>query len=94
MFAWSGEPGCAPGYHGAFSDAEQVPGSLDTAQLMDSAVLEAEARAHHQVPDGAGNQDLVRRRFRGDPGGHVHRQPTKLVADPLTFSRVDTSPDA
>jgi len=73
-------------------DREQVPGSLHAAQFVPAAILEAQARADHDIPNGARNQNLVGIRHRRDPARYMNRDPAQRLADPLTLAGVNTGP--
>ncbi len=52
--------------------------------------LELKSRAGDEIADGAGHEHLRRRGERGDAGGNVNRDPSKVVAANLALTGVNT----
>jgi hypothetical protein len=60
---------------------------------MLASVLELDARAGDEIPDGLGDEHLPGIGRSRDAGGDVYGDPTEFVADPLALAGVDARPD-
>jgi len=70
-------------------DREEPPGPRHTLQLVFSSVGEIDARADHQILDGARHQHLSCGRLRPDPGGYVDGKPAEVIATDLALPGVE-----
>jgi hypothetical protein len=70
-----------------------LPGAGHAAQLDAAAVLEAGARADHQVTHGARDQDFAGAGLAEDPRGDVYGEPPDVGLEQFAFAGVDASTD-
>jgi hypothetical protein len=72
-------------------DRQELPGAGHATQLDAAAVLEARARADHQVTHGAGDEDFTRPSVAEDPRRDVYREPADVGVQQFTLAGVDAS---
>jgi hypothetical protein len=81
-----------PGRDGVV-DGEEPPGLVDTAQTMRPAVGEFKARAGNEVPHRSGGENFAATRRCCDPCADMNSETAQFFSDPLTLSRVHSSPN-
>src|SRR3954471_15048135 len=74
-------------------DGEELPGAGYSAQLDAAAVLEAGARADHQVADGARDEDFARPGLAKDARRDVYRDPPDVGAQQFALAGVNAGAD-
>jgi hypothetical protein len=74
-------------------DRQQLPGAGHAAQLDAAAVLEAGARADHQVTHGARDKDFARAGLAEDPRSDVYRDSADVGVQQLALAGVDAGAD-
>src|ERR1700687_5688079 len=74
------------------SGGEEMPLVGDALEDMRASVLERQAEARHEIPDGPRHQHLTGTRKGCDPGADVDGQTTDVVAGELDLARVDARP--
>ena len=74
-------------------DPVQAPALRHAFELVNAAVLEADLRLRHQIPDRARDQHFAGARFRGDPRADVESQTDHVGATDFVFARMQPDPD-
>jgi hypothetical protein len=74
-------------------DCQELPGAGYATQLDGPAVLEARARADHQVTHGAGNEDFTGAGLAQDARRDVYCNAPDVGVEQFAFARVDASAD-
>ena len=82
-----------PGRGTVAIDRQELPGARNAAQLDAAAVLEAGARADHQVAHGARDQNFAGARLAEDPRRDVYCDPADVVVEQFAFAGVDAHAD-
>src|ERR671915_2352675 len=72
---------------------EQLPGVAEALQCVGPAVLQVDAGAGDQVPDGSRDQHLAGPGGGHDPGAEVDGDPADVVVAQLELPGVDPGPD-
>src|SRR5262249_27548203 len=70
----------------------EPPGPRDALQFVFAAVLELDARAHDEILDRRGNQNLAWAAQRRHPGGDMDGEPAEILAANLALSGVEPAP--
>jgi len=73
---------------GSTLNGEQFPGPRDALELVLTSVLELDARAGHEVGDGARDEDLVGSRLCLDSCCEMYCDPTDIVISQLDLAGV------
>jgi hypothetical protein len=71
-------------------DRQELPGAGHATQLDIAAVLEAYARADHEVADGAGDKDFAGAGLSENPRRDVYRDPPDVAVKQFALAGVDT----
>src|ERR1700720_1059601 len=74
-------------------DCKYAPFTGNTLERLAAAVAEAQARARHQVLDGARHQHLARTGERRDARADVNRNTADIVADHFALAGMESGTD-